>query len=1258
METENIRYIPPEGLIVNASTNPFGFGNTVYHYECGLTLAEILAQSCPDLLKYNPIVFINDHKINQEYYHVVKPKPGNIISIKLMPMGGGGGGGGKNPLRTVLSVAVLFAAPYVSGALLGGVLFSSAATGLAVGGLVTAAVSAVGNLAINALVPIAPPAQNSGRGFSSGGSIAEESQTYFIQGARNRLTPFGTVPELFGTHRFTPPLATQNYTEVSGNIIYARQMFCLTNGKVSISNEKLGDTLLTKYQGVSQENFFNGNSTDKSNLIPNIVTQSDLNVELPRNGAFQTRTTAANADEIEVQLTFPEGLGRVDQYGDKYPQDATFVIEYAPTGTSSWVSATYTEVRNVFSSFTIAKRFSVSRNQYDVRIRNTTSGLVYQFPEASLDLNTLFNNITWTALRSYSHENPVNIDGVSLKAIRIQGTKQLNGAIDDYNAVGSRLIENWNGSSWVADQATSNPASIFRHILKSDKAKTPLTDSEIDTAAIQAWHSFCQTKGLEANGYIDYDADREQLLQQVAAAGLASPTIVDNKYSVVVDREKTNIIQHISQRNSFDYSYEKIFRTQVHAFRVSLLNEDKDYLSDEIIVYDDGYNSSNATVFEQIDFPLVTSTDNCYKLARHRLAELRLRPDMHKVNMDIGNLIATRGDRVKFSHDVALIGLKTGRVISVQTSGSNITGVTVDETISMESGKSYSFEFWLSTGESLTVAATTVAGDSNVISFATSIPISGGLDADDLFSFGETDSVTIDAIIHSITPQSDFIAEVKLVDYAPGIFTASQGTIPEYNNNITIPPEFTQPQAPVFVAINSDESAQVRNIDGSVSSRMIISLRNVNSNNVEPIIFIKNVEDTDYLPANTVQRDAETITLEGLTQGEYYDIQIYYRRIGGAELSSNSISLPLTLNGIEFIGEGNPPPDVENFNIIVRGESVRLTWDSVNVIDLDHYELRFTPDTSGAQWQNGLPIDENIPANSTSTVVPSAIGSYMIKAVDRQGNYSINEAIAVTTVGKLLSLNVVETINESSAWGGTFEGTVNDGGSLKLGGSDTIDDWTLIDDIGFWDYGEGSIASGGIYYFANTLDLTEVYDNVISVNIQISGENVFDQIDQWEGIDERDDWDGVTPDQYSVSLQVRTTNDDPNATPVWSSWAPLRPLGEYTARAFEFRLVLTSLASDITPVVSTCIITVDMPDRLEDQKNISSGTGGKSVLFLEAFRVAPTVEITANDLNSGDYIDGPKNITASGFDIEFFDSLNNSVNRTFSYVAKGYGRVS
>ena len=55
--------------------------------------------------------------------------------------------------------------------------------------------------------------------------------------------------------------------------------------------------------------------------------------------------------------------------------------------------------------------------------------------------------------------------------------------------------------------------------------------------------------------------------------------------------------------------------------------------------------------------------------------------------------------------------------------------------------------------------------------------------------------------------------------------------------------------------------------------------------------------------------------------------------------------------------------------------------------------------------------------------------------------------------------------------------------------------------------------------------------------------------------------------ECDVEVQVRTTTDNPAATPVWSDWSRL-DAGEYRARGVQARAILTSTSPDVAPVVS------------------------------------------------------------------------------------------
>ena len=154
------------------------------------------------------------------------------------------------------------------------------------------------------------------------------------------------------------------------------------------------------------------------------------------------------------------------------------------------------------------------------------------------------------------------------------------------------------------------------------------------------------------------------------------------------------------------------------------------------------------------------------------------------------------------------------------------------------------------------------------------------------------------------------------------------------------------------------------------------------------------------------------------------------------------------------------------------------------------------------------------------------------------------------------------------------------------------------------------------------------------------------------------DGDESTYDDVSVAFYVSTTNDNPAGTPTWSAWRPFF-VGDYTARAFKFKCILTTEDPQATPAISLLSVSIDMPDRVTSADDIASGTaaGGKVVNFVKAFKATPALGIAAQNLQQGDFYEITTK-SPSGFTIRFKDSGGTVVNRTFDYVAKGYGALT
>lgn len=344
------------------------------------------------------------------------------------------------------------------------------------------------------------------------------------------------------------------------------------------------------------------------------------------------------------------------------------------------------------------------------------------------------------------------------------------------------------------------------------------------------------------------------------------------------------------------------------------------------------------------------------------------------------------------------------------------------------------------------------------------------------------------------------------------------------------------------------------------------------------------------------------------------------------------------------------PPIVEEFGVTVLGNTGYFGLKPVSGRGLSHYIVKFQPVVTGASWPNAVIMLPRLPLDATGFSLPAMNGSYLIKAVNVDGAESADAAITSINVLTLNALNVVATITESPTFAGVKDNVISDLAGLVLTGGLSWDDWPDVDAVADVDFGMGSAFVGvGHYYFSNTLDLGAIYTSRLTASLQATGTDTRSTIDLVPDIDAMPAWDGADPTAWNIELQVQTSDDGAVFGP-WRTFV----IGDYTSRAFRWRVRMLSLDSNVTPVLVAASVTVDMPDRTLAGEDVICPAGGMTVTFDTPFRAVPAIAITGQNLATGDYFTVTAKTQASFF-IRFFNSSGAGISRTFDYVAKGYG---
>lgn len=417
----------------------------------------------------------------------------------------------------------------------------------------------------------------------------------------------------------------------------------------------------------------------------------------------------------------------------------------------------------------------------------------------------------------------------------------------------------------------------------------------------------------------------------------------------------------------------------------------------------------------------------------------------------------------------------------------------------------------------------------------------------------------------------------------------------------------------------------------------------------------KKATDTNYVSMG--KGGTGRYELLNVEDGVVYDVR-------ARALNALNVRSPFTSDAHQVVGKTEPPADVTNFQVNVIGTEAHLSWTPVADLDLSHYIIRHSPLTSGAIFTNATTLVDKVSRPANTVTVPALTGTYFVRSVDKLGLASANATSNVTLIDDIKNLNLVATSTQHPSFTGTKTDVYDIGSALVL---DTalFDDVTgdFDDAIGKFDGGGGTVISSGTYDFDTYIDTGGVYTSRITATVLSERLDYVDLFDDATGLfDDREgffDGDNATFGDVNVELQIARTRDDPtNGSPTYTAFQKFN-VGDYIGRGFKFRAVLKSADLTATPKVTQLSVTVDMPDRVYSEKDIASGTdtNGKDVTFTPAFKEISGIGISASNLTSGDYY-VITNKSATGFTIEFFNSSNATVDRTFDYVVRGYGELA
>ena len=473
--------------------------------------------------------------------------------------------------------------------------------------------------------------------------------------------------------------------------------------------------------------------------------------------------------------------------------------------------------------------------------------------------------------------------------------------------------------------------------------------------------------------------------------------------------------------------------------------------------------------------------------------------------------------------------------------------------------------------------------------------------------------------------------------------------------------------------------------DGIVITRLLITIgasTDLFVDNYE--VQIKQTLDPD---GNAVSDDFREIAVGKILQYQHLNVidgATYQVRVRAVNTIGSKSTFISTTRAI--VGGVEPPSNVEDFAVELHGQDhLKLTWTPPTAnsdLDISFYEIRFQNVTTGANWINSTNLVRCPRRKCDNAIVPARVGSYLIKAVDKNGNTSAEATIVTTNVSAIQAYKQISTFTETpnvftalDQMDSTFPLAVkiDPSGDTIL----SLDTVTNFDDtVGNFDSVEGDFELGGtdttsnpnfnntnrdtkgFYNFINSFSLSQIFDGNIEPSITLDSENPYDFFDSGRGallFDEaKAPFDGTEQIHAFLRVQISTST---TSLADCTNFQDVTQSATFKFKFAKFRLKLSNDDNQTSSNVKQIDIKLNMEERTFAESNLATSSGSKTVTFTNPFFEVPAIGVSAQNMATGDVFTISSK-TVNGFTIAFANSSGGAVDRTFDYIAKGFGLQS
>ena len=589
--------------------------------------------------------------------------------VMFVPLPQGGGGGGKNPLRTVLMLAVMVAALTIPGAQWGLALKA----GKFAHTLATVAITVFGTALVNVLIP--PP--KSSAITSNFGSAPAPSPTYSLQAQGNQARLAQPILVVYGRHRVFPDLAATPWVEYSNNDQYLHQLHCIGQGHYDLEQVRIEDTPIASFEEIETEivppgaavtlfetDVVNAPEVAGQELIgvndrETAVTTNDAGEEVTTVvgdgwvGPFTANPAGTVATGIGIDVVMPRGLYYANDNGSFSARTIEWEVEARAVDDEGEAAGEWLALAS--ESVTAAEntpqrksyRYPIAAGRYEVRVRRTN--------DKSSDARA-GHEIRWGGLKTFL-ENTPEFGDVTLLAVRMRATDNLSQrSARLVNVIVTRRLPVWDPETgWSTPQPTRSIAWAFADAARA-KYGAGLENARIDLAALHALDQVWQSRGDRFDAVFDQGLTVWEALTRIARCGRALPFLQGGILRIARDAPRALPVALFGPRNivkgSFRVQYVMPGEDTADAVTVTYFSE-RTWRPDEIVA-----TLPNSEADAAADKPATvelfgcTGRDQAMREGLYMAAANRYRRRIMTFRTELEGLIPTYSDLIAVTHDL------------------------------------------------------------------------------------------------------------------------------------------------------------------------------------------------------------------------------------------------------------------------------------------------------------------------------------------------------------------------------------------------------------------------------------------------------------------------------------------------------------------------------------------------------------------------------------------------------------------------------